>query len=131
MTAFEHASDIDCIRTKIEELMEDLGTEAVTELTQSFVNETPETFDKLQTYTNSNDFPKLRRAAHSFKSIAQIYGFENIGTLAGRIEQASLNENISEVPSHLLKMEEFYQAGIEYLEKHLRSQHQIVLKMPR
>jgi HPt (histidine-containing phosphotransfer) domain-containing protein len=130
MTAFEHASDIDFIRAKIQELMEDLGPEAVTELAQSFIDETPDTLSKLQKYTVSNDFQKLRRAAHSFKSIAQIYGFEEVGNLAGRIEQASLNEKISEVPSLLLKMEKFYQAGIEYLKQHLSSQHQIVLKIP-
>lgn len=130
MTAFEHASDIDFIRAKIQELMEDLGPEAVTELAQSFIDETPDTLSKLQKYTISNDFQKLRRAAHSFKSIAQIYGFEEVGNLAGRIEQASLNEKISEVPSLLLKMEKFYQAGIEYLKQHLSSQHQIVLKIP-
>ena len=130
MTAFEHANDIDFIRAKIQELMEDLGPEAVTELAQSFIDETPDTLSKLQKYTVSNDFQKLRRAAHSFKSIAQIYGFEEVGNLAGRIEQASLNEKISEVPSLLLKMEKFYQAGIEYLKQHLSSQHQIVLKIP-
>ena len=130
MTAFEHASDIDFIRAKIQELMEDLGPEAVTELAQSFIDETPDTLSKLQKYTVSNDFQKLRRAAHSFKSIAQIYGFEEVGNLTGRIEQASLNEKISEVPSLLLKMEKFYQAGIEYLKQHLSSQHQIVLKIP-
>jgi hypothetical protein len=63
MTASEHASDIDFIRAKIQELMEDLGPEAVTELAQSFVDETPDTLHKLQNYTISNDFQKLRRAA--------------------------------------------------------------------
>ena len=130
MTAFEHASDIDFIRAKIQELMEDLGPEAVTELTQSFVDETPDTLNKLQNYTNSNNFQKLRRAAHSFKSIAQIYGFEEVGNLAGRIEQASQNEQISEVPSLLSKMEKSYQSGIEYLQQHLSSQHQIVIRIP-
>jgi histidine phosphotransfer protein HptB len=130
MTAFDHASDIDCIRAKIQELMEDLGPEAVTELTQSFIDETPDTIRELQNYCSSNDFQKLRRAAHSFKSIAQIYGFEEVGSLASQVEQASLSENISDVPSLLLKMEESYYAETEYLAQHLSSQHQIVIRIP-
>lgn len=130
MTAFEPTSDIECIRAKIEELMEDLGPEAVTELTQSFVDESPDTFTELQKHTSSTDFQKLRLTAHSFKSIAQIYGLQELGVLAERIEKSAQDEIISDVPSLLGKMEEVYKSGTEYLIQHLESAYRISLKNP-
>ena len=129
MTALEHG-DTAAIRAKFEELIEDLGPEAVTELAQSFVNDTPETMSQLREFTQLGDSQNLKRTAHSFKSIAQLYGLQEVGQLSQQIETASGNQEIGTVPDLIQRIQESYHEHLSYLIDLLQSDYQISLTVP-
>ncbi len=131
MTPEESQNNLNSIRRKTDELLEDLGPEPVEELAQSFVDDAPGTIVELTTFAEQKDVSNLGRTAHSFKAIAQIYGLEATANLAQEIEQACLAENLGEACRLLPLLERSTEASVTELINFLRNEHQIQLRRPQ
>ena len=85
----EYEAKVAAIRAHLNQLVEDLGGESVSELVDSFVDEAPEKMDELESTIGSGDSNQIREVAHAFKSVCGIYGFEEMRLMLQAIENAA------------------------------------------
>ncbi len=77
--------------TTFAELQESAGADFVTELVDTFLEETPALMAQLRTARQRSDVDAYRRAAHSIKSNSQTFGALALGALARDIELQGLH----------------------------------------
>ena len=93
-----------------DELMTDTGAEFVDELVTTFLEEAPGMIAELKQALSEQDVDGFRRAAHSIKSNANVFGLAGLGELArdmelGGLEASSVStlETIFEETSKVLR----------------------------
>ena len=68
------------------ELKDEMGSEFVTELVTTFIDEVPGMMADLKNAVAQNDAEGFRRAAHSIKSNAQVFGANALAQIARDLE---------------------------------------------
>jgi HPt (histidine-containing phosphotransfer) domain-containing protein len=82
------AASTDARMTKaLEILCTELGPEAVVELIDAFLGDTPLRLREVQNLCAGPDQPTLQRAAHSIKGSASLFGAVQVETAARELEQ--------------------------------------------
>ena len=77
------------------ELQESTGCDFIKELVETFIEEAPGIFTELKSAATAGDLDQFRRAAHSIKSNANVFGAHELADLARQLEIAGL-ESIPE-----------------------------------
>ena len=113
------------LRVKAQELMEDLGAEPVLDLTQSFIDDGPATLTEIERHWNQQNIQELKRSAHSFKSLNQVYGLDEAGQLAADIESACAEASTEAIPSLIENLKVSWEIGAEELITILKEEYQI------
>jgi HPt (histidine-containing phosphotransfer) domain-containing protein len=73
------------------ELQDTMGSDFVEELVNTFLDEAPGMFAEISSAAESGDKDEYRRAAHSIKSNADIFGGHDLVGLARQMEISGLN----------------------------------------
>jgi len=81
-----------------EALKDAMGADFITELVQTYFDETPLLITKLQEALASQDCDGFRRAAHSIKSTSNSFGALELGTLAKELEFMGRDSNLMDAP---------------------------------
>ncbi len=89
-------------------LKETTGAEFVSELMDTFLEDTPKLVMELRSALTSKDADAFRRAAHSIKSNAATFGAEQLADLARELESLG-RENDLEIGNRLAALEEAFQ----------------------
>lgn len=84
------------VTTTLDNLRREIGSDATNELIQDFIHSTPERLEEMQAALNAQSMTDLRRIAHSYKSVCQIYGLTLMSTLCAKLEMQALSENKGE-----------------------------------
>jgi HPt (histidine-containing phosphotransfer) domain-containing protein len=71
--------------------VDELGAEAIVELLEAFLTETPKGLDELNMLAGGADQPTLRRAAHSLKGSAALFGATELEAAAQDLEVSAAN----------------------------------------
>ena len=77
----------------LSELQETMGEDFASELVATFLDEGPTMLAELQEAIARGDADGFRRAAHSVKSNANVFGATALAELARRLELAGLSDN--------------------------------------
>ena len=75
------------------ELQDTTGPEFAAELVTTFLNEAPQIIADLRDAAKQSDDDRLRRAAHSIKSNANVFGANTLAQIARAIELDGLSEH--------------------------------------
>ncbi|MEH6647936.1 Hpt domain-containing protein [Sulfitobacter sp.] len=95
-----------------DELKEAAGAEFVVELVTAFLEEAPIMFDELRTALDMRDADGFRRAAHSIKSNAEVFGAHALVTPARALELMEVSDVTPEVQASVTELEaEFTRAA--------------------
>ena len=81
-------------RSVFTELQEATGADFVEELVMTFMDETPTILDELKNAAASGEQDRYRRAAHSIKSNASIFGAHELAEMARRMELEGLKPDL-------------------------------------
>lgn len=93
-------------------LQEAAGSEFVVELVAAFLEEAPGMFTALRTALDVGDADGFRRAAHSMKSNADIFGARALATPARDLELMEVSGTTPEVAALMTRLEtEFARAS--------------------
>ena len=84
------------VATTLANLRSEIGSEATNELIQDFIEGTPERMNEMQTALSLDSMTDLRRIAHSYKSVCQIYGLTLMSSLCAKLEMQALSDNKEE-----------------------------------
>ena len=94
------------------ELKEAAGAEFVGELVTAFLEEAPGMFDELHTALDAGDTDGFRRAAHSIKSNAEVFGAYQLAAPARALELNEVSGATPEVQALISRLEmEFARAS--------------------
>lgn len=92
----------------IKELQEATGTEFVAELVTTFLEEAPQMIADLKEAAGQEDEDRIRRAAHSIKSNANVFGASALAQVARDIELDGLEAGMAEDNADLAALEAEY-----------------------
>ena len=100
----------------IKQALEDMGNdrEIFTEVTETFIIETPEKFSNMRLLLKQGNSKMLIEDAHTIKSSARICGLYQIGDIAEKIEEEGITENTENL---IEKAEEILTSAIKYLKE--------------
>ena len=93
------------VRAKVDQLVEDVGPEVSGELARSFIDELPQTLESLNNYLKENNLVELKRAAHSFKSMALFYGLESVAQVTQSLENGAASGKTDQLPTLMETLE--------------------------
>lgn len=88
-----------------DELKDAAGAEFVVELVTAFLEEAPGMFGDINTALAAGDSDGFRRAAHSLKSNAQVFGADALATQARALELMETAQNTPEVQGLVTQLE--------------------------
>jgi len=88
-----------------DELKEAAGAEFVVELVTAFLEEAPGMFEEINTALAAADADGFRRAAHSLKSNAQVFGADALATQARALELMETAQTTPEVQGLVAQLE--------------------------
>jgi HPt (histidine-containing phosphotransfer) domain-containing protein len=91
-----------------EALKDAMGADFMTELVQTYFDETPQLFSKLQDALANQDCDGFRRAAHSIKSTSISFGALELGRLAKELEFLGRDSNLTDAPEKVKNLETRY-----------------------
>jgi PAS domain S-box-containing protein len=80
---------------QLEQLSNQLGRDAVLDMTGDFLNELPERLKEIHRLHDAGQWPELKCAAHSLKGLFVLYGFRPLAEIFLKIEQAA---DVGDVP---------------------------------
>ncbi|MFK7762180.1 MAG: Hpt domain-containing protein [Roseobacter sp.] len=80
-------------------LCDTMGAEFVAELVTTFLDDAPNMFAALKTAVGAQDIDAYRRAAHSIKSNAEIFGAVALAEQARDMELSGLPEGAAPIPA--------------------------------
>lgn len=89
-------------------LKENAGTEFVSELIDTFFEDTLHLMEQMRAALAAKDSESFRRAAHSLKSNAATFGATELSTLARELESMGRENNL-EIGNRLEGLEEAFQ----------------------
>jgi HPt (histidine-containing phosphotransfer) domain-containing protein len=81
-----------------EALKDAMGADFIIELVQTYFDETPQLFSKLQDALATQDCDAFRRAAHSIKSTSNSFGALELGLQAKELEFMGRDSNLTSAP---------------------------------
>ena len=88
-----------------DELKEAAGAEFVVELVTAFLEEAPGMFEEINNALAAADADGFRRAAHSLKSNAQVFGADALATQARALELMETAQTTPEVQGLVAQLE--------------------------
>jgi HPt (histidine-containing phosphotransfer) domain-containing protein len=95
-----------------DELKEAAGAEFVVELVTAFLEEAPGMFDELHAALEAGNADGFRRAAHSIKSNAEVFGAHALAAPARALELMGVSDVTPKVQARVTKLEaEFARAA--------------------
>ena len=92
----------------LQELEDTTGADFVAELVETFLADAPGMIADLKTAAKTSDPDGFRRAAHSIKSNANVFGAPALAEAARRLELADLAANGPEITAGLDRLEQEY-----------------------
>ncbi len=75
------------------ELKEATGSDFIVELVATFLEEAPEILTELKNAVSNNEQDPFRRAAHSIKSNANVFGAHELAEISRKMELSGLDPN--------------------------------------
>lgn len=84
------SKEFDQVSQTLSGLRRDIGEEATTELVMDFLDTTPARLDEMSNSLKASAWTDLRRLAHSYKSVCQIYGLNLMSNLCAELETMAL-----------------------------------------
>ena len=79
------------------DLSENVGEDFAIELVSTFLDEAPRMFSDLENAARQADAEAFRRAAHSLKSNAEIFGADRLTAMAREMEVSGLPDDMSPI----------------------------------
>ncbi len=116
----ESDQEYDRVLNKLAQLKADIGSDAAADLIHAFLATTPDRFEELRQAIRLSDATNLRRIAHSYKSVCQIFGLEALSTQCKNLEEDAQAENFDASARLLKEIEEAFQLIRELLAQHSR-----------
>lgn len=98
------------VATTLENLRREIGSESTHELVQDFIQGTPDRLEEMQAALNSNCMTDLRRIAHSYKSVCQIYGLTLMSSLCAKLEMQALSDHKEEAQTLIGQIQQLFKA---------------------
>jgi CheY-like chemotaxis protein len=98
------------VATTLANLRSEIGSEATNELIQDFIEGTPERMNEMQTALSLDSMTDLRRIAHSYKAVCQIYGLTLMSSLCAKLEMQALSDNKEEAQLLIDQIRQFFNA---------------------
>jgi len=108
--AEEIINEFEEVTTTLDNLRREIGSEATNELVQDFMHSTPERMVEMQSALTSNSMTDLRRIAHSYKSVCQIYGLSLMSSLCAKLEMQALSNNKEEAKLLIGQIQQLFNA---------------------
>lgn len=108
--AEEIINEFEKVATTLDNLRREIGNEATNELVQDFIHSTPERMVEMQSALTSNSMTDLRRIAHSYKSVCQIYGLSLMSSLCAKLEMQALSNNKEEAKLLIGQIQQLFNA---------------------
>lgn len=108
--AEELINEFEEVATTLENLRKEIGTEATNELIQDFMQGTPARLDEMQSALDTKEMADLRRIAHSYKSVCQIYGLGLMSSLCAKLELQALSNNKEEAQMLIRQIQQLFNA---------------------
>jgi histidine phosphotransfer protein HptB len=102
-------SDLPIDPTVFAELQDAMGPEFVAELVTTFFAEAPAMLAELTGAADAGDKDNFRRAAHSIKSNADIFGAADLVALARQMELSGLSEDPDQNAAQIISLTEHYE----------------------
>ncbi|MBT5925267.1 MAG: response regulator [Verrucomicrobia bacterium] len=84
-------NEFDQVSKTLKNLRRDIGDDATSELIQDFIETTPARLDEMSKCLAESAMDDLRRLAHSYKSVCQIYGLNLMSNLCAELEITALS----------------------------------------
>lgn len=116
------SKEFDQVSKTLKSLRRDIGDEATSELIADFVDTTPERLDEMSKYLETSALEDLRRLAHSYKSVCQIYGLNLMSNLCADLEKTALSEDTSTSEKLINQIKELFEAVIPVISTNTRSE---------
>lgn len=80
------------------------------DLVPGFLDNRRAEIDVIRSSSESGDFNEIIRLGHGMKGAGAGYGFQEITKIGSNLEEAAKNEDISEIESELIRLEEYLSA---------------------
>jgi HPt (histidine-containing phosphotransfer) domain-containing protein len=93
-----------------EALKDTMGADFISELVQTYLDETPQLISKLQEALDRKDCDAFRQSAHSIKSTSNSFGALDLGSLAKELEYMGRESNLDGAPVKVEKLVNDYSA---------------------
>lgn len=104
--------EIDELSTKLKGLYRDIGKDGTVELVADFLESTPERLNEMLESLNSPDLKNLRRLAHSYRSVCQIYGLNLMSSVCADLEKSALEEDKVSSEKLIKEIKELFKAVV-------------------
>ena len=108
--AEEIINEFEEVTTTLDNLRREIGSEATNELVQDFMQSTPERMVEMQSALKSNSMTDLRRIAHSYKSVCQIYGLILMSSLCAKLELQAISNNKEKAQQLIRQLQQLFYA---------------------
>ena len=100
-----------------EALKEAMGADFITELVQTYFEETPQLLSKLEQALAKQDCDAFRQAAHSIKSTSNSFGALQFGSLAKELEMMGRESRLDGAPGKVKLLVNGFKAVHKALEE--------------
>jgi CheY-like chemotaxis protein/HPt (histidine-containing phosphotransfer) domain-containing protein len=117
----QHPSTEPVIGNRLEGLLREMGVDFVMELVDLFLAEAPMRLKMLEREVEAVNMEQIRYIAHALKGSSRNIGAEDLGTIAGEIEQEATVENLDEIKEKTLLLRERFGQTIEQYEQFKRT----------
>ncbi|HAW01692.1 MAG TPA: hypothetical protein DCX10_08145, partial [Verrucomicrobiales bacterium] len=88
------------------------GKDGTMELVADFLESTPERLNEMLESLNSPDLKNLRRLAHSYRSVCQIYGLNLMSSICTDLEKSALEEDKVSSEKLVKELKELFRAVV-------------------
>ena len=106
------SKEMDEVSTKLKGLYRDIGKDGTMELVSDFLESTPERLNEMLESLSSPDLKNLRRLAHSYRSVCQIYGLDLMSSICADLEKSALGEDKVSSEKLIKQLKELFRAVV-------------------
>lgn len=86
-----------CDTARLQQLCDEIDTEAVRELAQDFLRELPERIQELRALEGTEPIATFRRAAHSLKGSSASMGLDELAAYCAELEHAADGNDLARI----------------------------------
>ncbi len=104
------SNEFDKVSETLTGLRRDIGDDATAELVADFIESTPERLEEMSRFLETSAHEDLRRLAHSYKSVCQIYGLNLMSDLCAELEQSALTQEDSNSLKLIHQIKELFES---------------------